>query len=245
MRAGVTVGGVPYMAFDDLPGVRESASFRFCARQIVASYVELLVLQDELRREWGRNGLDDFGAKSNQAARSSLDALNIVNQGALWREFITVSAVAAKIVKHFSHVEGAYGRMPKPQGCWRESLEGGFVALALRIKSQVTGVAKISKEGAVFLGNDVPVSRSTEDVARFAVKCVNHHRPAGTPEEQEALAQMEVARALALETVEAVTAALLRKSLKVEGLAEKSSLTAGHQLNDSPHSPRLAARLSS
>ena len=174
MKKEVTLGSVQYMAFDSLPGVCESAPFRFCARQIVEHYVELLVLQDELRKKWGPSGIMASSANQTQTSSSGLDALTNVNPFDLQRELNTVNVVAKKIVEHFSDVDERYEQVPRPQGCWRETLEGAFVALALRIKTEITGVQKISRQSVRFLGYDVPPHRSLKEVASSALESINH-----------------------------------------------------------------------
>lgn len=220
MKEEVTLKSVQYMAFDSLPGVCDSAPFRFCARQIVAHYVELLVLQDELRNKWGRAGIITSSTNHSQGSSSGLDALTNVNPFDLQRELNTVNVVAKKIVEHFSDVDERYEQSPKPQGCWRETLEGAFVALALRIKSEITGVQKIPRMSAVYLGNDVPSCRSLEEVASSALKSINHQlskrrtdlkaQEQGLTDEQKGkilLAQAKV-------TIEAFTSRLISKAVE-------------------------------
>jgi hypothetical protein len=218
MREEVDINGLRYLAFDELPGVRENAPFRFCARQLVARYVELLVLQDELRREWCRHGVNDIGITQKKSSGPNVDSFNMVNQAAFWREFIILSAVAANIVQHFSGVTKAYGGTPKPPGCWREGLEGAFVALALRLKWQVTGVAKIAKESIPFLGNDVPSSRTVDGAVLYTLKCVNRLQSSRTEAILESENQVKIAQALATETIEAFTARLLKQAAMSENV---------------------------
>lgn len=149
MKTPLTINGVSYLAFDNLPGVRDSHDFRTCARRVATLLTDLLVLQDDFRR-----GL----TPSLESKPEFLTPKKIS------KELMLVSAAFAKMRDEFPDVFDAYNQSPKPDGCWRESVYGAIVSLALRVKQDITTMQKTGTSGILFGQYDVPPTFSIEEI---------------------------------------------------------------------------------